>query len=465
MEAPVLETVTLITFAGMLVVGIVCDLPLLALLMVGWLLFFDYGLLRGYDMGSLMRMSSEGLTDVASVLLLFVLIGALTASWRAAGTIPAITCWSVRMVTPATLVPASFMLCCIMSALTGSSFAAAATTGVICMTVATSMGANTALVGGAIISGSFLGDHCSPMSSSASLVANITQTRLYGNVSRMVRTGVVPFAICCVCYALLGMRASGDALAPADIAHGITQAFRSFDLSPVVLAPVAVVFVLCLLRVNVKATMFVSLVVAVVICVFVQGMTPRAVAQALVYGFHAADPAIARLADGGGIASMGEIAAIVAVASTYAGLFSGTGLVEGLGRVVSDLSQRTTPFVGVLVMSVATAAIACDQVVAIMLVRQLCDDCERANVALALDLEESVALIPALIPWSTSVVSICAFTGMPVRSVLFAFLPLLVPAWCLAISLWQRSHPEFVDSRAARVMGLTEQDDARRFIA
>ena len=236
------------------------------------------------------------------------------------------------------------------------------------------------------------------------------------------------------------------------------QAFRSFDLSPVVFAPVVVVFVLCALRVNVKLTMLVSLVVASSICIFVQGMAPAALAQALVDGYHAADPAIARLADGGGVVSMGEVAAVVAVASTYAGLFSGTGLVDGLGRVVSELSERTTPFVGVLVTSVATAAIACDQVVAIMLVRQLCERCERANVALALDLESSVAIIPAVIPWSTSVVSIAAFTGIPTKSVLFAFLPLLVPAWCLVISLWQRSHPDFIDSRAAQVMGLVMEN-------
>ena len=90
-----LETATLITFATMLAAGVFYNLPLLVLLVLGWLLFFDYGLVRGYDMGSLAHMSSKGLKNVGPILLLFALIGALTASWRAAGTIPAITCWSV----------------------------------------------------------------------------------------------------------------------------------------------------------------------------------------------------------------------------------------------------------------------------------------------------------------------------------------------------------------------------------
>lgn len=460
-----LEAVTLVTFAAMLAAGIVYNLPLLALLLMGWLLFFDYGLMRGHDMGSLMRMSSQGLESVGSVLLLFALIGALTASWRAAGTIPAITCWSVHVVTPGTLVVASFLLCCVMSVLTGSSFAASATTGVICMTIATSMGANPLLVGGAIVSGSFLGDQCSPMSSSASLVAGITETNLFDNVGRMVRTGVVPFVACVLLYAVLGMETSSHAEVPSEVVTGVTQAFRSFDLSPVVLLPVVLVFALCLMRVNVRITMLVSLASAMAICVFVQHMSVPALLRAMLVGFRAADPAVARLANGGGIASMADIAAIVAVASTYSGLFEGTGLLEDMGDAVSRLSERTTPFVGVLLTSALTAAIACDQVVAIMLVRQLCDRCEGAPKALALDMETSVTLMPALIPWSTSCVGIMAFTGMPAGSVACAFLPMLVPAWTLALSLWQHAHPAFVDGRAAQAMGLTDEDDQRRLAA
>jgi NhaC family Na+:H+ antiporter len=97
-----------------------------------------------------------------------------------------------------------------------------------------------------------------------------------------------------------------------------------------------------------------------------------------------------------------------------------------------------------------------------MLVRQLCDGCEGADAALALDMESSVALIPALIPWSTSCVGIMAFTGMPLASVLYAFLPMLVPAWILVLSLWVHRHPSFVDGPAARVLGLTVEDDLRR---
>ena len=239
-----LEAATLVTFAAMLVTGIVYGFPLLVALIAGWLLFFDYGLMRGFDVHELCRMSTRGLSDVMPVLCLFVLIGALTASWRAAGTIPAIICWSVRVVSPTTLVPTSFLLCCVMSLLTGSSFASAATTGVICMAIASSMGANPVLTGGAIVSGCFFGDQCSPMSSSASLVAGITNTNLLSNVSRMMRTGAVPFVCCLGLYALFGTLAAPGADASASIALSGTEALRSFVLEPVVFVPVVLVFLL-----------------------------------------------------------------------------------------------------------------------------------------------------------------------------------------------------------------------------
>ncbi|MBQ3283025.1 MAG: sodium:proton antiporter, partial [Atopobiaceae bacterium] len=89
--------------------------------------------------------------------------------------------------------------------LMGSSFGTAATMGVICMAIGTAMGVSPALMGGAILSGRFFGDRCSPMSSSAALVATLTKTKVFDNVQRMIRTGMAPLMATILVYALLGM--------------------------------------------------------------------------------------------------------------------------------------------------------------------------------------------------------------------------------------------------------------------
>lgn len=451
------EFAVLAAFACMLVVGIALGAPLVGLLTAGLALFLGYGLWRGNSVLALARMACEGLRQIGSVLVVFAIIGALTAVWRAAGTIPLITCWGTSVVSPSTLVAATFVLCGGMSMLTGSSFAASATVGVVCMTISNTLGMDPLLTGGAILSGSFVGDRCSPLSSSAMLVARLTGTDVSDNVRRMVRSALVPLVACLALYALLGSQAATGAAAPHF--HGAFA--RSFSLNPVVLAPVVVVLALALLHVDVTATMLASLACGVAVCLLVQGVPATQLPRIMVFGYQNFDPQIAHMVNGGGIVDMLDVILVVAVASTYSGIFEGTGLLTGLRDYVNRGARRTTPFLSVLATSLATCAIACDQVVAIMLTHQLCDQTERGGSALALDLENSVAILPSVIPWTTSCVGIAAFVGMPVASCAFAFLGWMIPAWTLAVSLWQHRHPRFSLTPQAHALGLDERDDVR----
>ena len=223
----------------------------------------------------------------------------------------------------------------------------------------------------------------------------------------------------------------------------------------------AIILVLSIAKVRVRTTMLVSLAAALVICVTIQHINPLDLPGILVFGYQSPNLAIARMVNGGGILSMAEIIAIVGVAATYSGLFSGTGLLVGLHEYVTRIARRSTPFISVLATSIATCTVACDQVVAIMLTRQLCDEVERSDSALALDLENSAAIISSIVPWSTSCIGIIAFVGMPMESVAFNFLTMLIPLWTLAISVYQHRHPGFSQTRAARALGLDTRDDAR----
>lgn len=444
-------------FAAALVTTLAIGTPLPCALAIGYALFFSYGLHRGHEVRDLLRMSAEGLRTVRPILVLFLVIGMLTASWRAAGTIPAIACASTHLIGARSIVPLTFLLCCLMSMLMGSSFGTAATMGVICMTIGSSAGVSPAVMGGAILSGSFFGDRCSPMSSSAALVATLTNTEVFDNVRRMVRTAVLPFVASAIAYAALGSGAAGSVHMPdfQAVFSGV------FDLAPVVLLPALVVLVLSVAKVSVLHTMLASLACALAITVTVQGCPVADLPSVLLWGFRTSSPQAAALVNGGGIVSMTEIAIVVAIASTYSGLFSGTGLLSNASDQVTGLARRTTPFVGVLATSAITSIIACDQILLVMLADQLCDRTEHDGRALALDLENSAILLPALTPWSTSCAGILGFVGAPVASVLFACFAYLVPVWTLAISLFQRSNPQFAGSPLARHLGLDERDDAR----
>ena len=163
-------------------------------------MFYRLCSIKKHSMKSILKMLLDGVKTVKMLLLIFAFIGMLTAVWRSGGTIAYIIYNAVGFVNPKYFIVCTFLLCSIMSFVTGTSFGTVGTMGVVCMTIAKSIGINPVIVGGAVLSGIYFGDRCSPMSSSALLVCEITETDIYKNIKLMVKTSLVPFILTCVLY-------------------------------------------------------------------------------------------------------------------------------------------------------------------------------------------------------------------------------------------------------------------------
>ena len=404
----------------------------LGALAFGLVLFCAYARLGGNRWGDVWGMCATGVRSVGNILAIFALIGMMTALWRACGTISAIVAWSVPLIHPAAVPLAVFLLNCLMSFLTGTSFGTSATMGVICMALATSMGTDPAIAGGAVLGGAFFGDRCSPMSSSAALVCSLTKTDIFENVRIMARTAVVPFVATCVIYGLLGALLNAGETDGAPVAADIVALFEGvFDIGWPAFVPAVLVLVLAVARVDVKAVMLASIACAFVLCVCVQGMDVRSVLATLVGGYACPDAQVARMLDGGGLLSMVEVGAIVCISSAYAGIFQGTGLLDGLRSVLERLAKRTTPFAAVLASSAVTNAVACNQTLSTILTQQLCDGIEKDGRHMMIDLEDSVILLAALVPWSIAATVPLTTIGAPIAGIAFAFYLYLQPLWRL----------------------------------
>ncbi len=455
-----LETTILLIFSTMLFVGIIARIPLYFTLSFGFVLFFTYGLIKKFSVQDLLKMTFDGMKPIGSILVLFVTIGALTASWRASGTIPAITYYSSFIIKPESLVVISFLLCSVMSFITGSSFASAATIGVICTTMGIAMGANTSLVVGAVLSGAFFGDRSSPLSATVNLVSTLTKTSVFNNVDRLLRTAVVPFVLTALLYVLTGMFFKIEGSVP-DFYALFSQVF---DLSLWTLVPPFIIIVLSLMKVSVNMTLLVSLISSVIICITVQGTNASDLPYILFWGYQTPNAQVAPMVDGGGVMSMASTALIIIIASTYSGLFRGTGLLDTMQGRIKRLARRTTPFTGVLATGMLTTLIACDQILSIMLTKHLCDELEYHGEALAFDLCNSSSIIAGFVPWSTVCIGILGFLNGPSSACLFAFFNYLTPLWILSLSYYLKAHPDFIKCPVAQMLGFKEFDDARTFV-
>lgn len=418
-----MEVLTIGIFCALLIICIITGKSILYALLAGLIIFSLYGKKQGYSWRQISRMALQGVWKVKNILLTFILIGMLTALWRQAGTIPAIICYTVHLIKPSTFLLMTFLLNCLISVLTGTALGTAATIGVVCATMASALGIPSWMTGGAILSGVYFGDRCSPVSTSALLVAELTETGIYTNIKNMIKSALAPFTITCILYLTVSIQLHGKTEMP-DLGHAFGSEFR---LSWIALLPAAVILLLSVMQAGVKIAMIASIVTAIPVCIGLQNMAFTELPELLLNGFHSTDVAVAAMLNGGGITSMLKVGAIVCISSSYSGIFQATGILNGFQKMVCLLANRTKPYFAVLVTSILTSVMACNQTLAIMLTGQLCSRTEPDKLRFANNLEDSAVIIAPLVPWSIACAVPLTAAGAPGYSVLFAVFLYLLP--------------------------------------
>jgi NhaC family Na+:H+ antiporter len=406
---------------------------------------------RGFPLAFLLRQGLRGSQKSFGVINVLLLIGAVTASWMAAGTVPAIVYYGIQLINPHAFVLAAFILTSLVSLLIGTSFGTAGTIGLALMLMASGSDVNPSLIAGAILSGAYLGDRCSPMSSSANLIATITHTDLYINIQQMWRTSLLPLLLTLLIYGGLSV------FNPVQLTDQtfLPELDRLFQIHPLLLLPAGVILVLAFLKIEVKWAMLGSIGVAVAIALLHQQHTPLDLTRFILLGFSLDEPTpLKPILLGGGILSMLRVTLVVVVSTAFVGIFSATRSLHQVETLLHRIKQapqlppQINPrFLTTALAGIATATFGCTQTIAILLTQELvhphytpshCSDfdgsaqCfteyyhrppsthppiyssthppshsspkyeenEKANTNLALDLENTVVVLSPLIPWN-----------------------------------------------------------------
>ena len=372
----------------------------------------------------------SGTATVKKLLFVFLLIGILTALWRTAGTIPVIISYAVKMIRPRIFYLMCFLLCSGLSFLTGTSVGSAATIGVICMSLCKALDMNPVLTGGSILSGVYFGDRCSPVSTSAMLVCQLTSTVIYDNIKSMMKTAAVPFALTCVVYLALGLRAENTGA----VVDAAALFEREFNMNILAVLPAVLVLVFALFRIQVAYTMEASIICALAVALVIQPYDIKHIAVFALTGFTADDAEVGVLMNGGGLISITKMFFAVMLASSYKDIFIRTGLLDGFQSKIKILAQKTTIFFSVFCVSLVSCAVACNQSFATILTDQLCSSMYDSNSERAVDLEDSVIVVAAMIPWSIACSAVISASGAPELSSITAFYIYLIPAWRILTS-------------------------------
>lgn len=386
-------------FVAVMVSAIIFDFSMIIALLVGLVAFMAVGKHRGASIGDMARMSIEGNKSSLIVIEVMCIIGFVTATWRVSGTITVFVYYGMRVITPSLFLIITFLLAALLSYALGTSFGVAGTVGVIFMTLARSGGVDPVLTAGVLMSGVYFGDRGSPVSSSANMVASVSETKIYDNVKQMMRTAILPFILALAVYAVLSFRN------PISHVDGeLVKAFESeFILSAWAFIPAVFMLILPLLKLGVITAMGTSIVSGILVAYLVQGVPLIEVLKICIMGYSAEGDGLAAILNGGGLVSMLEIVGILIISSCYSGIFSGTGMLDGMQEKLNVMCGRLGRYAVMLGISLISAMIFCNQTIATLICADLLKkpylDGGGSKEEMAIDMENSVILISCMIPW------------------------------------------------------------------
>lgn len=415
-------------FIGAMIVCLKTGHSTIYALIIGLILFIITGMRRGFSISETLDMGFSGVKSARIVILVMLIIGMITGIWRSSGTIAFFVYYGIKAITPSLFLLVAFLLSSILSYALGTSFGVAATVGVIFMTLARTGHVNPVITAGVIMSGVYFGDRNSPVSSSAILVAGITGTDIIENVKKLLKIGVVPFLLTTIIYLYLSIK---------NPIYSVDENFQNmiksqYNLSVLAGVPAFIMLILPIFKVKVRRAMEVSIVSAILVSYFLQKQSIFKIVQSLFLGYSSNGP-LASLMNGGGIKSMLEVVVIVMISSMYSGIFEGTGMLNGIQDSVRKISDKCGRFTSVILTSIITISIFCNQTIAIMMVNDINRKCygteKRENFKKAMDMENSVVVLAGLIPWSIASTVPLKFMGGDYRSLVYASFLYLIPIW------------------------------------
>lgn len=423
--------ISVIIFTLSLIYSTLKDIPIIIPLLLGMVSFSITAINRGYDIKNVIKMLLKGMKKSLSLIPIFALIGMITALWRASGTISFFVYYGINTMNPNYFIIYAFLLSCFVSLAIGTSLGTVGTIGIVLITLAKSGGVNIYAAGGAIISGAMFGDRCSPVSSSANLVAVVTDTDLYDNVKKMFITGTLPFFITVIIYLILS-KYNPIIEANNMLTEGLSA---NFNLHPLTTLPALIIFLLAALKKNVKITMFVSVLTAVLASKYFQNLTFLQIFNYMIFGYTNTDPELSGIISGGGLMSMVAVSFAVLIASSYSGIFEGTDMLNDIKGLLVKMSKKVGVYITTVFTGIVTCAFCCSQTLPILLTYDMMKDIYKENGLtkshLAVDIENTVILIAELFPWSIAIAVPLATLDVDAKAIAYAvflyLLPLLAP--------------------------------------
>ena len=160
---------------------------------------------------------AENIKSTAGAILILLMVGSLAGTWLISGVIPSMIYYGLQILNPTIFLPATLIICSVISIATGSSWTTSATVGIALIGIGGALGFDLGMVAGAVISGAYFGDKLSPMSDTTNLAPAMAGTDLFTHIRYMTLTTVPTYIITLIVFIILGLTVETSGIANTKI--------------------------------------------------------------------------------------------------------------------------------------------------------------------------------------------------------------------------------------------------------
>ena len=364
---------------------------------------------------------ANNIKSTAGAILILLMVGALAGTWMVSGIIPSMIYYGLQILSPAVFLPATLIICSVISIATGSSWTTSATVGIALIGIGGALGFDLGMVAGAVISGAYFGDKLSPMSDTTNLAPAMAGTDLFTHIKYMTFTTIPTYVITLLLFIILGLsvEVTGDANTD-DLLNSITT---SFNVTPWLFLVPVIVIGLIVKKTEPLVALLVGTLLAGIFAILFQPEIVTQITKADSLTFKSAykgvmqaittevivpteNKTLTDLFTSGGMAKMLPTIWLIICAMVFGGIMDAIGALSKISESLLKLAHSTFGlFASTVGSCLALNITASDQYLAIVVPGKMFaksyKDKGLAPENLSRTLEDSGTVTSVLIPWNT----------------------------------------------------------------
>jgi NhaC family Na+:H+ antiporter len=411
---------------------------------------------------------AENIKSTAGAILILLMVGALAGTWLVSGIIPSMIYYGLQILSPAIFLPATLVICSVISIATGSSWTTSATVGIALIGVGGALGFDLGMVAGAVISGAYFGDKLSPMSDTTNLAPAMAGTDLFTHIRYMTLTTIPTYIITLILFVILGL--SVEIKGDVNIATLLRDIESSFTVSGWLFIVPAVVIGLIIKKTEPLIALLAGTLLAAVFALYFQPNVLNHIAGVESMSFKSGYKAVMDAITGkiivptenktltdlftsGGMQKMLGTIWLILCAMVFGGIMDAIGALARISQTLLKLAHTTFGLFAATVGScLALNITASDQYLAIVVPGKMFAKAYKekglAPENLSRTLEDSGTVTSVLIPWNTcgayqaGTLGVATFDYLP-----YAFFNILSPFMTLIFAAFNIKIKQLISAK------------------